>query len=519
MVPSRSTSPAIRLGDLLDDPTLNLELIVGGDSARRRRIIGTHALEVEAPSRWLARGWVMLTVGMRLRRHPQAQRELVAELDQLGAAALGFGEGVMFDTVPRALMEEATARGLPVFTVPVETPFRDVIAASYRGSLSASSSAFQRLTSMQRHLMEAFGEEHPQETIVERLAWILRGTVGLLTSDGDPLISTGALPIESLRPFLIDQHRFLDIQVAGWTLVAAPVKVRTADEPTWLVAGSKDDRPSPSTEPAVRATVPLLTALRRLEESGVRQDRASRSALLEEILEERSTSSDVELTHRLRAFGLDFSDRTVGVVVRRRNDAVDGIADNELSQRFLRRVEQLGIPHLAATRSGETLAVLQASGVSRLWTLFDELASEDGDARVGIGRDVQCVGDVGPSVNDATLVSRRLAQMDSGKQVGTTSDLDLPGTLLAQTGREPIESIVHSLLDGIVERPAMLETLTCYFDHHLDVPATAKALHLHPNSLRYRLRQIDTIVGASLRDPRTVSALYLALEARNTGLA
>ena len=93
-----------------------------------------------------------------------------------------------------------------------------------------------------------------------------------------------------------------------------------------------------------------------------------------------------------------------------------------------------------------------------------------------------------------------------------------PG-LLAQTAKGSIDSIVGNLLGGIVERPAMMETLISYFDHHLDIPATADALFLHPNTLRYRLRQIESSLGASLRDPAMVSALYLALEARKSGLA
>ncbi|GAA4012718.1 hypothetical protein GCM10022232_63510 [Streptomyces plumbiresistens] len=460
----------------------------------------------------------MLTLGMRLHRRPQAQRDLVAELDGLGVAALGFGEGVVFDAVPRTIIEEATARGFPVFVVPPETPFRDVIAATYRGSLSAGSSAFQRLTSMQRHLMDALGEEDPRETIVERLAWIVGGTVGLIAADGGTMVASGALPVQALRPLLVDQHHFLDVEVAGWSLLAAPVKVRTDDEPVWLVVGAKGGFARASAEPAVRATVALLVAVRRLDEAGVRRDRASRAALLEELLESGSASSPVELTHRARSFGLDFQDRTVGVIVRRRTHSSDGFADSDLSHRFLRRVEQLAIPHLAVIRPADIVAVVQARKAARLWSLFDEITAADGDALVAIGRDVRGVADIPPSINDAVLVGRRLAQPASGPQFGTVADLDLPGTLLAQTAQGSIESIVRGLLDGISERPVMLETLVSYFDHHLDVPATAEALYLHPNTLRYRLRQIETIVGASLRDPATVSALYLALEARKTGL-
>jgi DNA-binding PucR family transcriptional regulator len=43
------------------------------------------------------------------------------------------------------------------------------------------------------------------------------------------------------------------------------------------------------------------------------------------------------------------------------------------------------------------------------------------------------------------------------------------------------------------------------------VPRTAAALHLHANSLRYRLGRIEDQLGRSLRDPGTIANLYLAV--------
>ena len=50
-----------------------------------------------------------------------------------------------------------------------------------------------------------------------------------------------------------------------------------------------------------------------------------------------------------------------------------------------------------------------------------------------------------------------------------------------------------------------------YFDHDLDVPAAAAELHLHPNSLRYRLTRIEEVLGRSLKRPATIAELHIAL--------
>ena len=46
--------------------------------------------------------------------------------------------------------------------------------------------------------------------------------------------------------------------------------------------------------------------------------------------------------------------------------------------------------------------------------------------------------------------------------------------------------------------------------------AAAAELHLHPNSLRYRLSQIEKLLGRSLKQPSTITALYIAVVAGST---
>ena len=42
----------------------------------------------------------------------------------------------------------------------------------------------------------------------------------------------------------------------------------------------------------------------------------------------------------------------------------------------------------------------------------------------------------------------------------------------------------------------------------------AQAMHLHHNSLRYRLSRAEQLLGRSLKDPATIASVYFALTAR-----
>ncbi len=66
----------LHLADLLAEDSFRLELLSGGADASAREVLGAHAVEVDEPTRWLGRDWVMLTTGVRLHGDTEAQRTL-----------------------------------------------------------------------------------------------------------------------------------------------------------------------------------------------------------------------------------------------------------------------------------------------------------------------------------------------------------------------------------------------------------------------------------------------------------
>jgi len=59
--------------------------------------------------------------------------------------------------------------------------------------------------------------------------------------------------------------------------------------------------------------------------------------------------------------------------------------------------------------------------------------------------------------------------------------------------------------------PALVQTLRAYLDEFGDVDAAAEQLHVHPNTVRYRIRRIETLLATSLADPDARLLLSLGL--------
>ena len=60
-------------------------------------------------------------------------------------------------------------------------------------------------------------------------------------------------------------------------------------------------------------------------------------------------------------------------------------------------------------------------------------------------------------------------------------------------------------------RDTLVETLSAYFASGRSLEGSARALFCHPNTVRYRLRQVADLTGHSPTDPRDAYALRLAL--------
>lgn len=91
-----------------------------------------------------------------------------------------------------------------------------------------------------------------------------------------------------------------------------------------------------------------------------------------------------------------------------------------------------------------------------------------------------------------------------------SSDL-LPERALAGDGharRHLVEEVYLPLLHA---RGAVLETLAAYFQTGSAIEATARALFVHPNTVRYRLRQTAVVTGLAPSQPRDALTLQLAL--------
>lgn len=504
---------ALTLGDLLADG-LGLELITGGPQAHRRPVAGAHVIEAEHPATWLERDWVALTTGVRLRNNVEAQRALVATLADGGAAALGFGTGVVFRRVPAAVREEARRCGLPVFAVPRQTPFRDIISAVSSSLLSSEVRSLRRVSSLQLYLMEALEGGDPRREVVARLATFAEAAVTLLSPAGVVIEASGAAPAGEIRAALADADPTLvQFEHGAWLTVAAPVQAgRTAC--AWLAVTA--DRGTPRTRflrAAVRSAAPLLAALTRLDGLADAQARAIRAALLDDLLDGDPAGAS-RLAAQAASLGLDFAEPARMLLLVPAGDGAQRPARelDALRDALERALSERTRGHLVGRRGGAVAALAQLPA-DALRALARALVRDHPGWVGGIGRAAPGIAGVAASLRDAEIAAHRAAR-EPGRAVVAFDDFDLATLVVTETPSERLQPKVDELMHRLDAHPMILEAVVAYFEHDLDIMRAAQAMHLHHNSLRYRLSRAEQLLGRSLKDPATIASIYFALTAR-----
>jgi purine catabolism regulator len=276
--------------------------------------------------------------------------------------------------------------------------------------------------------------------------------------------------------------------------VAAPVLGRDDAPRQWLVAAARPGSTlHPLAKPATQAAAPVLAATDRLELTERRQVRAIRAAVLDDLLER--TDSPHVLAARAAEFGVVFTGAGRVLVVRGAPvEAVEAA------------LERLGALRLVSVREGTVTAFVQAAD-DELRAHVEALLDDHPGSAAGLGRRVDGVEGAPESWRDATLALRSAR----GSRLLAFEDFDLALLLLSEAPPGRVQPKVDEWTALLRARPMLWEAVMAYFDADLDVVRTAKALHLHPNSLRYRLSRVEKLLGRSLKQPATIAELYIAL--------
>lgn len=163
-------------------------------------------------------------------------------------------------------------------------------------------------------------------------------------------------------------------------------------------------------------------------------------------------------------------------------------------------------------RRGTGFAVGQPSGVQVLaqGCRADELESSiraaEPQARVGVGLERRGLAGARESLLDALLCFEVATAAHPTRRF---EEDWLRATIRSQSSR--LAPVVEGVREIVEANPHLVETLDVYVDTGFSIAGTARALHLHPNSVGYRLDRWKRLTGWDAKTFRGLSQSLIAL--------
>jgi hypothetical protein len=517
------------LGNMLD--AIGHRLTPTGDSPppRDRAYAGVQFYEPLRPAE-AYRGCVALCAGLGA----EAVSDAAALLHSAGAAAMVIADGV-------EIGETAGARPFPPLPILafrdgdwaelatllrsfLKTPLPARVSGVHLGDLFGLANTVSSLAGGAVSLVDATGQIVGYSTHSDQPIDELRRRTTLLLQEDTPLSQDA-----DYRAVLSSDHP-LSFAADSGQYGRVATAVRAADEflgTVWVV--QIDPASSGNTERVLAEVSPIVAEhlLRARERTGDEDRRVSE--LLRELLEEGKSARSAAAQLLVRP------SRGCSVVCFRLNTS-DGVAAIRGLRRLRMLVRSLATTLFVEAHStivGPHVATLVAGGsAERVRAFAAEVVRTDPALIAGIGASVHTAPEIGRSYREAVetatfLLSRpdgsehrdapRLALFDEVRdrlallQIG-----DAIRTLEATAGDAAETLLRHDRRQGT----DLARTVLTYLDLQCSVRATADALHVHQNTVRYRLDAVRREAGIDLGSAPTRLWLWLRLTTQlDDGLA
>ena len=525
-----TVAAALRLGPLSE----GVPEVLAGAGSLKNPIRWVHSGEWLEMASVLRGGELLLTTGMGFPDSPTAQRKFIASLAERSIAGLVIELHTSIDQVPKAVVEEAEARHLPLIALHREIPFVEVTEALHREIVGQQALALEHAEQAHRRFTELILDGAGVPEVLEELADLIGNPVLLQKADEGVLYH--------------HPHATTDAAVlAAWDTVThrlpeAPdhvsVSVEVGHGRTWgtltALALSSPLRKHDRIVLERGASVIAVSMLKRNAEPSLAARRRGRfiASLMHPgaaIDEREATEMAAELGFDRRAL-LRLPMVAIGTWKWLEAEASDEAPWPILWREVTRELESMRMSAIAGVLPGEGLAIVVAlraeSDRAEVAGRISRTLRPAGESRLSGQELIICAGsvarswtEVGAELHDALEMSHAVVRAPRQEWLDTTA-VRLEPLLWALRNDEALRSFVRRRLDPLAahdreHRTQFLATVEAYCVHSGRIAETARELHLQRQSLYKRIERVQELLGCDLAEPDTRLGLHFALRARS----
>lgn len=544
-----AAADGLSLAELLEAPRLAGATVLAGGSGLDRLVRGVSVVEVPDILPWLKPNELLLSSAYALSPAPDAAADQGASLSQLISdlntrQLAGLAVKLGPDELPAQVIELADELGFPVLRLPEHVVFDEVLADVFGLLLDRQNQIMAQSDALHQVIAGIVlgGGGLPQ--IAGEVARLLDCVLLITTPDGRVLADEGAAEhrqavaaaglFDGSGRFLVERlpigHPMHDEHGGG---IAMTVIVADGVDHGRIVACRQQPLPAGTVQALERvAIVAALTITKELAVSAV--EGKFRGDYLRDVLTGQ-VAADEPVVQHCRSLGWDINRPMVVLVAEL--DAAEpskpgapagpSVVHRSQHERFVSAWQQVlrardkTVPVVGFSHEVVALLPARSGDLSRM--VAELVAAVSGDR--GGGRQSFSAG-VSRRVLEPSQIAVGYAQarkaVSVGRRVhgpGSVSHFDSLGvhrllSLVPDTAElKSFAAEVLGVLAGDAAESADLRmTLQTLLDTNLNVAETARLLHFHYNTLRYRISKLERIVGPFTTDPNLRLDVALALQ-------
>jgi purine catabolism regulator len=536
--PAQRRPGGLTVGEVLRFGLLRSAVVLAGQAGIGRQVERLNVMTVPEILPWAKPREFMLTTGYPLPRSAGQLAGLVRSFADRDLAAFGIKFGTHLRELPAEMLRAADEVQLPVIRIPEDVAFDDILSVVLSEIVNRQATAISRAQQIHDSFLDIVLGGGALADIVAKLGELVAAAI-IVVDDAGQVLAESRSP--EARRLLTEAELIDDAGRVRVRLLAGPrrpggLPVSDIDHVLApLQAGPLRHghilalrRGAPFDDFAVvaieqAAVISALDITRQLATSAVLHQFEA-NALHDLVSARPPTADDVRAWSD--SFGWNF-DRALVVVVGRPEWATAG-ADGQPSQpdrqrgiaQWVAEVRKIDRFAAAAAFTNELVAVMDAEhGAARapqaLWAGLK--AASHREFSLGVSRVFHSVAGVARAYEEA----RKALQI--GRRVAGPGQTTLFGTLgmfrllsLIEDADE-LRAFATDTLGGVLalkpnERSELLRTLEVLLDAQLNVRRAADIQHFHYNTMRYRIKKLERLVGPFTTDSRLCLQLAVALQ-------
>ncbi len=523
---------ALTVREMLGEDAMRGARIIAGAGGLDRVVTCLNVMTVPNIVRWTKQDEFLLTTGYPLPRQPAEFCQLIEQLAANGLAGLGVKLDEYLAEVPQAAVDLADRAAFPIIVIPAAQPLDDVLSQTFETIVNRQATALVRRQQIHDALLGVALTGGGLARLSDELAEILPGAdVVICDPAGYPLAATTRsgprLPGFRDASGLVNTTRLVpgvhaDAET-GTSWAAGLIRAGDLRHGFVLAVGGAQGLPGVAGLAVEQAAlVAALQITRDLAVLAVEQQFASNA--LHDLVTGTAADVDQALARAVR-FGWDLQ-RPLAVLVARQCGAERGddasrpqeasaLRAVELWTRAIRDKDRNAAVAGFATELVAVVGIADAAALAR--KVHADMTAATGRAySVGVSQVAAGPPDIPRLYEEARVALQVGLRLSGSGAVTSFAGLGLY-RLISNVSQAELRAFVHDTLGPVLELPEparsdLLKSLVVLSSTRFNVAESARVLHYHYNTMRYRVTKLERMLGEFVDDAVASLRIGVAVE-------